>query len=125
MSEQIFRGACPGCEKFEIITLDGRGEGPAMEERGWALDSEGKVRCPGCPKMRVEEPSESDEEERLARVTYDGQSVGAARDRWRRLHLCLTCLHGDVCRFAPGVDGEKLLVTISRCRMYVPPLQGT
>lgn len=127
MSEQIIRGACNGCEKFEVVTLDGRGESPALEERGWTLDQDGRHRCPGCPKLNPDQESEDTlaREARLLRVTYEDQpSLGAARDKWKRTHLCLTCMHGMVCRYAPDKSGAEALVTISRCRIYVPPLES-
>lgn len=119
MKEVVFRGSCEGCSALEIVTADAGG---APVPPGWKPIGEGSYLCPECPKLTQEL---SEYERDLIHATYqDAESAGEAREQWANAHLCTVCLHATVCRFRPDEEGQELLVTISRCAAFTPPMNG-
>ena len=55
---------------------------------------------------------------RLGSAHYAGMKDEDAREVWKRETLCISCLSGQVCMVAAGV--EEPLVVVSRCLAYLP-----
>lgn len=54
----------------------------------------------------------------LGTAHYAGMEDEDAREVWKRETLCVSCLSGQVCMVAAGVEGP--LVVVSRCLAYLP-----
>lgn len=55
---------------------------------------------------------------RLGTAHYAGMEAEAASEVWKRETLCVSCLCGQVCMVAAGVEGP--LAVVSRCLAYLP-----
>jgi len=67
-----------------------------------------------CPKCGAPEVSSDFEENTLSVCDLEAERT------YRKEHLCYRCVHCAVCRFAPNDEGQRLFVTVSRCREWVP-----
>jgi ribosomal protein L37AE/L43A len=70
--------------------------------------------CPECSAPDVADEFES--------RTRSSMTEDEATAEHRREHICPTCIHVIVCRHAPGPDGIVALVTVSKCREWVPAI---